>query len=111
MNNQTDLLDYADEVARARYSDPETSHAAAASVKVRDSQRKVLALLAQGPATHEELAARAYEQGITISPSGLRTRCHELVDAGLVRDSTHRKRLPSGRSAVVWELRREAVAS
>lgn len=99
---QGDLLAYAAEEAHARLTDPDTSHAAAASVNVRRSQQQVLALLREGPATDQHLATRAYERGLTISPSGLRSRRHELVDAGLVEDTGLRERLPSGRHAAVW---------
>jgi len=91
---------------RARRTDPETSHAAAESIKpkaMRESQRWVLAALAAGPATDStilERVLRAHE----ISTSGARTRRKELVDAGLVRYTGRTEPLESGRSSRVWAL-------
>lgn len=104
MNDQGDLFEYAAALAHTRTSDPLTSHAAAASVKVRESQQKVLALLAEGPATHEELVARAQVRGVLMSQSGIRSRCRELVDAGMVEDTGQRVKLTSGRHAIVWQV-------
>jgi len=91
-------------VAVARSTDPATSHAAAKSVKVRESQTKVLGLLKIGAATDEELSNRAMAHGIRISPSGLRTRRCELVDLGLVVDSGVRVTTGTGRKAIVWAV-------
>ena len=88
---------------RTRKGDPETSLAAAASVKeLTEKQKSVLAVLKQyGPATDGEL--RQKFPPYTQSDSGLRTRRSELVNRGLVRDSGERRRLASGRMAIVWE--------
>ena len=97
-------------VARARATDPDTSHQAALSVSnLPDRQKWVLWLLQDhGPMTDLELLTkyrdRRWEQSPTQSESGLRTRRKELVDLGLVRDSGHRRKLPSGRNAIVWEV-------
>lgn len=93
--------------ARARKSDPATSHAAASSVKgIRFSQFAVLRALGKIKSGTDLDIADAYEHEYGVihpqSPSGLRTRRAELVDAGLVVDTGQRKRLPSGRQAVVW---------
>jgi len=94
-------------VARARATDPDTSHEAARSVSnLRLSQESVLKVLRLIPMTDVEMA-RIYHSSIDVplqSDSGLRTRRKELVDLGLVRDSGHRRKLPSGRSAIVWEV-------
>lgn len=89
----------------ARRGDPATSFAAAASLgDVRESQRIAYALLlGLGPATDERLAQHAFAIGWDISPSGLRTRRHELALAGHVVDTGRRERLLSGRLAIVWE--------
>jgi len=47
-----------------------------------------------------DLTGKAYR----TSESGFRTRCAELVDAGLVADSGQRETLASGRKAVCWSL-------
>jgi len=74
-----------EDVAHARFSDPETSHEAAehASAKIRESQQAVLSTLRLiGKGSDEQIAA-AYV-GPVQSPSGLRTRRNELVRAGYV---------------------------
>jgi hypothetical protein len=88
----------------ARVTDPETSHAAGASVRnVTEVQRCILWLLAEwSRLTDEDIQSRYI--GPRASQSGLRTRRAELVKAGKVRDSGQRKRLSSGREAIVWEL-------
>lgn len=99
--------------AKARKSDPVTSHEAAGSitaVKLRESQHAVLRVLGKlrAGATDETIAEKYYEMvafdhGYPYqSPSGLRTRRAELVKAGLVEDAGKRKRLASGRNAIVW---------
>jgi hypothetical protein len=88
--------------AHARRSDPATSHDAAASVRVRQSQRAVLRMfLAYGPMTDTELVVRTAE---IMSASGARTRRSELVDKGFVEDSGPRVKLPTGRLAIVWKV-------
>jgi len=91
--------------AHARWTDPVTSHLAAASIpeqSLRLNQQAVLHLLRRlGPSTDEDIAL-AYD-GPRQSPSGLRTRRHELVAAGFVADSGQRRPLMSGRLSIVWE--------
>jgi hypothetical protein len=91
--------------AHARRTDPHTSHAAAASIteqQLTDGQRAVLQTLRRiGPAIDPQIVASYV--GPWQSPSGLRTRRHELVERGLVRDTERRVKLPSGRQAIVWE--------
>ena len=92
----------------ARSTDPDTSHAAAASIaNVTDAQQTVLNLLSKhGPLTDLELAFRhADDEAEPISPSGLRTRRAELTEQGLVVDTGERRLSPSGRSCVVWGTR------
>jgi hypothetical protein len=92
---------------RVRPGDPDTSHAAAASlvsVTCRQSQQAILDLLRTvGPMTDTELIAR-YPGDPPQSESGLRTRRSELVAAGLVADSGRRVPLASGRLSIVWEV-------
>lgn len=98
--------------AHARVDDPETSHAAAATVNVTAGQAKVLQLLqrlahdrAVYAVTHEQLVHYAVAYDVELSPSGVRTRCTELARAGLVVDRGE-TRTKSGRRATLWGLAR-----
>lgn len=101
--------------AYARSTDPETSHEAAGSISaehLRQSQWAVLHLFQYyGPMTHDETISNynlnKYEQcrdWPKQSPSGIRTRCRELVRMGRIRDSGQRQVLATGRKAIVWEV-------
>ena len=98
-------------VAKARATDPETSHEAAASVaRISDAQGFILKMLnTHGPLTDEKLWDLYHPADIQIyhfihmSISGARSRRAELVKAGLVRDSGERRETRSGRKAIVWE--------
>jgi hypothetical protein len=97
------------EVAHARTTDPDTSHAAAASIpsdKIRASQAAVLEVMKEfGPMSDVVLVA--YYQGTGQPPqseSGIRTRRKELVTLGKIRDSGRKTVLASGRMAIVWEV-------
>lgn len=96
-----DQLTLADE-AHARRTDPGTSHAAARSVEnLRPRQLAILETLRRcGPLTDEGIAMRYV--GPLQSPSGMRTRRRELVDAGLVEDTGERSRTRAGRSTILW---------
>lgn len=96
-------------VAPVRRDDPETSRAASKTVNVTRGQRLVLSVLkVRGPMTDEDIYDTIMEQDdgtFSLSPSGARTRRHELEGLGLVVDSGRRETLPSGRKAVVWAAR------
>lgn len=101
-----------EEYARARNTDPETSHQAAASIdKLLERQRDVYnAFLMFGPVPDHVLVngmqslaklGRVKHQ----SESGIRTRRSELVEKGLVEDTGERVVLPSGRKSIVWRIK------
>lgn len=98
---------FGDDPARARATDPDTSHAAAASVTKLTTKRlevlRVLKLMGT-PASDEQLVAfyprAAFEPQ---SVSGIRTRRRELADAGLVEQVSERGVTVSGRSACRWQ--------
>ena len=98
----------------ARTTDPETSHAAAASVgDVRLSQAAVARVLKTfGPLTDEDLVL-LYEQVRLLnhlpaqSPSGIRTRRAELVRLGLVEYTGEKGTISSGRQARKWRVRED----
>lgn len=108
--------DHTDPFARAmaRTTDPDTSHAAAASVTdLTGKQSAVLRVLTvlterNGGATDEQIADAYFtdipwEKLPEQSPSGLRTRRNELWKRGLVRQTEERRRNRAGRRCVVWE--------
>lgn len=92
--------------AKARNTDPKTSHAAADSVRnITATHKFVLALIeVHGPLNDEDLLALYLDQVGVISPSGLRSRRSELVDRGLVVDSGERVKMLSGRNSIVWKV-------
>lgn len=93
---------------RARKTDPHTSHEAAAAldpIRVSNVQFAIVDLLrTYGPMSDGEIAQ--YYRGLghpSHSDSGLRTRRHELVDAGIVEAySTFTNQ--RGRSVLRWDL-------
>lgn len=96
------------ERAVARRDAPETSKAAARSVKkIRASHELILHMIRQcGPMTDYELRDRAAEEGFKISWSGMSARRGELCPPrgrGL-RDSGKTRATPNGRAATVWEI-------
>lgn len=104
----------------ARRTDPGTSHAAAASAtrKAEQCREHVRTILDRHPegltlADLVELHAAAVRVHAwpAYSPSGIRSRCAELVDSGEVVDTGRRTKMPSGRRAIVWALAPAATAS
>lgn len=90
--------------AKARVTDPVTSHEAAESVdRITETQEFILRALRR-PRPDVELveAYRNYKSAPRASESGIRSRRAELVDRGLVVDTGRRVRLDSGRYAIVW---------
>lgn len=89
---------------QARWTDPETSHIAAASVsRLTEKRAAVLLLLREiGPATDEELVATY--SGPPQKDSGIRTRRSELVKLGLVRPTGERVRNRTGGLSQTWEV-------
>lgn len=95
---------------RARLKDPDTSKAAAQSVRdPSETHRHILTLLREhGRMTDLRILAEYQKSMAThdwprVSQSGLRTRRRELVDMGRVKDSGYRPTTGSGRKAVEWE--------
>jgi hypothetical protein len=92
-------------MAKARKTDPKTSHDAADSVKdITKTQEYVLKALKK-PRNDSQLieAYRSLKTAPRASESGIRSRRSELVGAGLVIDSGKRVKMPSGRFSIVWE--------
>ena len=91
----------------ARTTDPATSHAASESVDVfraRALHREIVDIL-RGEfdgLTDEQIRGRLASG--SHSYSGPQTRRNELVAAGWVTDSGRKRKMSSGRQAVVWVL-------
>ena len=96
--------------ARARTTDPDTSHEAAAStskIKMTTVRISILKLLTDhGPMTDEQIwRGLEYEEVRDLtSPSGARTRRSELVAARKVRDTGLRGKGKTGRKMIVWAI-------
>src|SRR5262245_47539039 len=112
-NGDGNNFERADDEAHARNTDPWTSHAAAHLISpqdLRESQRAVFdCFTVNGPMHHQRLVETyAYDRVVTGWPlqseSGLRTRTHELVAVGLLRNSGNVVTLPSKRKSIVWEI-------
>lgn len=97
----------------ARRGDPQTSWDAARSVTgITELQGRILAALQrhrhdpvrQPGLTHGELVDCLREVDPTVTLSGSRTRCAELVALGLVVDSGFVRRTETGRRAIVWAV-------
>lgn len=102
-------LSSAPTAARARSTDPATSHAAARSVQLRDAHEAIRRLFRElGPMSDELLVERyvaATQEGLrpAQSPSGIRTRRHDLAEAGVLVVSGQAT-TPAGRACNVWAL-------
>jgi hypothetical protein len=96
-------------MARARNTDPVTSHLAAEAVdNITKTQEFILRCLRK-PRPDVELveAYRNMKTAPRASESGIRSRRAELVDRGLVVDTGGRVKLSSGRYAIIWGRSRE----
>ena len=93
--------------ARARSTDPDTSHEAARSIGEMTGKRQaVLDIIRAIRRGTDEDIVDAYHA--TTAPqqsaSGIRTRRAELTLLGLVVDTGERKVRSSGRGAIVWGI-------
>ena len=91
-------------MAKARNTDPITSHLAAESVRdVTATQEYVLKALRKARTDFELVQAyNSLKTAPRASESGIRSRRAELVRKGMVVDTGRRVRLDSGRYAIVW---------
>ncbi len=90
--------------ARARRTDPITSHSAADSVDVKGHRAVVLEALRFGPATDEELIDRIRQRWPEAAPSdqSIRSRRCELRRMGFVRATDEFRPSSRGNSSRVW---------
>lgn len=91
-------------VARARRSDPSTSHLAASGVDVTQTQALVLSAFVRGDATDDELYERIchYWPEKKVTPQSVRSRRSELVSKGLVEFSGNYSTTSNGGKCRVW---------
>lgn len=90
---------------KVRPRDRETSWEAAGeqtNTKSAILQKQLYALLLIQPRTHDELHAELCREGVACSPSGVRTRMHELEIAGWVSATTDRRPSDLGGPSTVW---------
>ena len=98
--------------ARARRTDPETSHQAAASVrKISDTHRRIVVMLQRHPEGMTDegmyrwwMAYREAQGWPSITPSGLRTRRSELQRRGDIVAADEKGRTAAGRACTIWTL-------
>ena len=91
----------------ARRTDSTTSLQAAleqTSEKRRALYAQIHAWLRLDPMTDDELLRAFTTLHIPHTPSGVRTRRRELVDAGWVTDSGRRRPSNAGRPSIVWQV-------
>lgn len=93
-------------MAKARITDPRTSHAAAESVENITKTQSFIVQALKTSRTDEELIMkyRSYRYAPPASESGIRSRRAELVAMGWVVDTGERKTTQSGRETIVWGL-------
>ncbi len=103
---QAQLKMFSQTKARARRTDPETSHEAAASVTDLNEKQSMVkkVMLWHGAMTDHEIYKRLQEHGFLMSRSGARTRRSELVEIGQAKYTGKKKKLPTGRRARIWAL-------
>lgn len=95
---------YPDDTARARRTDPVTSHEAADHNDTEKSIGLVLsALKSFGPSADHELVQMLGQSGFT--PQRLRTARAALVERGLVEESGIYRLTAHNRRAIVWTIR------
>lgn len=97
--------------ARARKTDPATSHEAAGRVRnVTDTQWRILSCLKHSPKTDPELYAVYNRSFPSISESGCRSRRAELVALGYVA-GLETKTHVGNRRFLIWSLTGKGLAA
>lgn len=92
-------------MAKARSTDPKTSHDAAESVSdITATKAHILEALKRPRSDAQLIEAYRNTAGAPkASESGIRSRRAELVDSGMVVDSGDRVKTESGRWSIVWQ--------
>lgn len=94
-------------MATARATDPLTSHEAAESITYETAtaiQKNILELFVRHKTLDDKSLVNYYRGAFDseIAESSVRTRRHELVEAGLIKDSGLKIKQRNGRRAILW---------
>ena len=91
--------------AKARNTDPHTSHEAAASVTDIPAQKRYILKALTKPRDDIQMieAYRQFKHAPNVKDQSLRSRRSELVKEGLVVNTGQLVKTDSGRSAIVWQ--------
>ncbi len=102
MNSQMQLE------AKARVTDPDTSHQAAQSVTgVTETQATIYTIIsAFGPVTDERIKQIMDTAGYAVSPSSARSRRAELVVSGHVEAASVKGESALGNPSTRWQVTR-----
>lgn len=94
--------------SKVRKYDPQTSFDAAVGQtpeKTRLLYNAIWILLSRAPLTDDEIQGALSRSRIPYSPSGVRTRRRELVDAGWVMATEEKRESANGSPSTVWAIR------
>ncbi len=92
--------------AKVRRNDPGTSFQAAIGQSPKATSRlygAIYAILTAQPMTDDRLLFYMGRSSVPHTPSGVRSRRNELVEAGWVRDSGKKAPSDAGQPSIVWE--------
>jgi hypothetical protein len=97
-----------DSQLRVRFADPDTSVAAASSIRPAlgaECSRVLAEVVERGNhgATAYEVVQALRSHGIDRDQNCVARRCTDLRDAGLLVDTTERRPGKSGRQLIVWQ--------
>lgn len=96
---------------KVRRKDPDTSWAAATQQSPQKSRllyEAIQILLSREPMTDEEMIVALRRSNFPHTPSGVRTRRKELMNAGWVQDSGQRRATEAGSPSIVWRWTEDA---
>ena len=97
-------------MARARKTDPHTSHEAAKRVASSNLKERILILFERHQSMTDEQLITHYNRAMhhegwpIATESGIRSRRKELVDEGKILDSMTTGLTVSNRSTIIWVL-------
>jgi len=97
-------------MATARSTDPITSHEAGESITYKTAteiQKNILVLFMKHKTLDDKTLLKYYRGAFDseVADSSVRTRRHELVEAGLIKDSGLKIKQRNGRRAILWAIK------